>query len=81
MFEFILFWAAKAIAEVIVGLLVLLGVVVIVALSYLPGYLHKKVCKHEKYRETRACDAICVNCGKNLGFIQGMRIDNPEGEI
>lgn len=81
MFEFILFWAAKAIAEVIVGLLVLLGVVVIVALSYLPGYLRKKFCKHEKYRETRACNAVCIKCGKNLGHIKDSRIDNPEGEI
>ena len=30
-------------------------------------------CKHEQYRETMACDAICVKCGRNLGFIQNLR--------
>lgn len=28
-----------------------------------------KQCKHESFYETMACDAVCVNCGKNLGFI------------
>lgn len=30
-------------------------------------------CKHEKYHETMACDAICTSCGKNLGFIGTIR--------
>lgn len=33
-------------------------------------YLRKKRCKHEQgVRETRSCDAICKQCGENLGFI------------
>lgn len=31
-------------------------------------------CKHDEgVRETRACDAICRKCGKNLGFIGSWR--------
>lgn len=30
-------------------------------------------CKHPTFRETRACDAICNQCGKNLGFVGAVR--------
>jgi TRAP-type mannitol/chloroaromatic compound transport system permease small subunit len=31
-------------------------------------------CKHDEgVNETRACDAICRKCGKNLGFIGNIR--------
>lgn len=30
-------------------------------------------CKHEFYCETNACEAICRQCGKNLGFIGAWR--------
>lgn len=30
-------------------------------------------CEHLRVRETRACDAICRDCGNNLGFIQEWR--------
>lgn len=31
-------------------------------------------CKHDGgVNKTRACDAICRKCGKNLGFIGNMR--------
>jgi hypothetical protein len=30
-------------------------------------------CDHKEYYETRSCDAICKNCGKNLGFIGTLR--------
>jgi hypothetical protein len=30
---------------------------------------HEACCKHEHYYETGACDAVCSDCGKNLGFI------------
>lgn len=32
--------------------------------------IRQSLCLHDEgVRETRACDAICVKCGKNLGFI------------
>lgn len=33
-------------------------------------------CKHLRVRETMACDAVCRDCGKNLGFIQIWRDAN-----
>lgn len=34
-------------------------------------------CKHQSgVTETSACDAICVQCGKNLGFIGAWREKN-----
>ena len=30
-------------------------------------------CKHLRVRETMACDAVCRDCGRNLGFIQQWR--------
>lgn len=33
-------------------------------------YFRQSLCKHEKgVNETGACNAICRECGKNLGFI------------
>jgi len=35
-------------------------------------------CQHQSgVRETSACDAICVQCGKNLGFIGEWRKNHP----
>ena len=32
------------------------------------------LCKHDKgYFENMACDAICRECGKNLGFVGGLK--------
>ncbi len=33
-------------------------------------------CKHLRVRETMACDAVCRDCGRNLGFIQNWRDAN-----
>ncbi len=35
--------------------------------------LRQRWCKHSQFFETRACDAICSRCGKNLGFIGTVR--------
>lgn len=36
-------------------------------------------CKHRSgVTETSACDAVCVQCGKNLGFIGTWREKNAE---
>lgn len=69
MLTFILFWMAKYILQ-----LAFVGVVLLVAIIInLPTAVERTFCKHERYRETRACDAICINCGRNLGFIQPLR--------
>lgn len=33
-------------------------------------------CEHLRVRETMACDAVCRDCGENLGFIQTWRDAN-----
>lgn len=36
-------------------------------------------CKHDQgVEETRACDAVCRKCGKNLGFIGAWREKQKE---
>ena len=37
---------------------------------YLPIWWRQRHCKHDRaVNETQACEAICRDCGKNLGFI------------
>ncbi len=45
----------------------------VVALCHLPSAIRRMRCQHERFRETMACDAICIDCGKNLGFIGTVR--------
>jgi len=35
--------------------------------------LKKRKCTHPRFWETRACDAVCCECNKNLGFIKDIR--------
>lgn len=44
-------------------------------------FRRKPACTHPTYYETQACDAICMTCKKNLGFIEYSREANPKGEI
>jgi len=37
-------------------------------------------CEHLRVRENMACDALCRDCGKNLGFIQKWR-DVNRGKV
>jgi hypothetical protein len=47
-----------------------IGVVLVWYLSTsIAEWLKQTRCKHNRVHETRACDAICMSCGKNLGFI------------
>lgn len=42
-------------------------------IAFLRRILSRNRCKHLRVRETMACDAICRDCGQNLGFIQTWR--------
>lgn len=53
----------------VVGVVFIVILLTIALLSSLHRYVKQSFCKHEKYRENMACDAICVECDKNLGFI------------
>jgi len=56
-------------------LVIFLSASMIVAIS---RYIKQSFCKHEKFYETMACDAICSNCGKNLGFIGKIQEERKE---
>lgn len=60
--------------EDILGLLVLSIILIMWLWHYIPLKIKQMRCKHDAgYSETRACDAICRACGKNLGFIGNLR--------
>jgi hypothetical protein len=49
-------------------------VVLAFAWSAISTSMRQSSCKHDGgMNETRACDAICRKCGKNLGFIGSWR--------
>ena len=57
-----------------------LGFTIAVPLVYFFGSLfdvprlwQQMRCKHKRYFETTKCDAICIDCGKNLGFIGNLK--------
>lgn len=46
--------------------------ILIVVYYILRGVVHilmKPKCEHKTFYETMACDAVCMECGKNMGFI------------
>jgi hypothetical protein len=69
------FWAriGWAAGEAAMGLSIaaFLGLLVLVISA--PRFLRQFRCKHVHCRETGKCDAICNDCGKNLGFIGRIR--------
>lgn len=67
--DYIYFWLAKFVAESIVFSLFFAWVFALIAFICARNLVRSWLCNHAKYRETQACDAICCNCGKNLGFI------------
>ena len=60
----------------IIGLVLILGAAAIATIVGIARYFKQSRCKHNQVTETRACDAICASCGKNLGFIGTWRQRN-----
>lgn len=57
----------------IVGI-VFISVIILINLGiWTHDRLKQYRCKHPRYYENRACDAICSDCGKKLGFIGDIR--------
>lgn len=51
------------------------GIVVAIAIAVACGQVMcQRRCPHRRIAETQACDAICSDCGKNLGFIGAWRV-------
>lgn len=57
-----------------VQVVILLLVAVVLLFFWIGHAIGEWKCKHRSgVTETSACDAICVQCGKNLGFIGAWR--------
>ena len=67
--NYIAFWISKVLVELIIIAIIIL----IIVCCFIPGAVKRWKCKHENYIENGSCDAICRNCGKNLGFIGTLR--------
>ena len=57
---------------VIVAAIVLL-IIVLKSYWFIKDSYKQSKCEHKDYRETMACNAVCSDCGKNLGFIGNVR--------
>jgi hypothetical protein len=69
------FWAhiGWALGDAVIGLLMIIIVGALWFLFSAPRMIRQARCAHLHYRETGSCDAICNDCGKNLGFIGRIR--------
>lgn len=66
MSAFIDFWMAKTLVETVIALIIA-GAVALVWVRH--QWFRQQRCNHPRISETTSCDAICCECGKNLGFI------------
>lgn len=62
------------------GIICLAVVLLTVLVSAVSKYIKQSMCKHEHYFETMACDAVCRDCGKNLGFIGNVQKERSSGK-
>jgi hypothetical protein len=61
------------IGDILTLLVIVLTIATIIVVGVIQWYKQSR-CKHDGgYNETQACDAICRQCGKNLGFIGKLR--------
>jgi len=67
-------WAMIQVIAIAIPIVIMLGMFTIFAIFSIKTAIKQARCKHDGgYNETRACDAICRKCGKNLGFIGNYR--------
>jgi len=64
----------------VISLLVIGLIILVVLIGSLKQWFKQARCKHNNVHETRACDAVCSQCGKNLGFIGTWRERHKTGE-
>lgn len=65
------FWAkiGWVLGELAIFVVVITVSFVILLLLSTRRVIRQNRCRHVHFHETRACEAICNDCGKNLGFI------------
>jgi len=69
-------WISKSLVEMVFPLILVAVILLVAIIGSIPRLIKRKLCKHHTVRETMACDAVCLKCGKNLGFIQRWRDEN-----
>lgn len=62
-------WAMIQVIGIAIPIVIILFVFSFVIGVSIKQSIKQARCKHTYYLETRACDAVCNQCGKNLGFI------------
>ncbi len=68
--EYLMFWVSKALVEFGIAIGILLLGALVLAVLWIPTWRKQSRCAHDdRVYETQSCDAICQQCGKNLGFI------------
>lgn len=65
------FWAriGWALGEVALAVGIIFAIGIVALIFSAPRLWRQSRCKHLHFHETGKCDAICSDCGKNLGFI------------
>lgn len=71
--EYMSFWWAKFLVELQISGLVFLVLFIIFMIPVVGKAFKQWRCKHETYRENRACHAICTHCQKDMGFVGTIR--------
>lgn len=71
--EYMSFWWSKFLVDIFITAGLFLIIFIIAAVIAVKNMLKQRRCSHASFRETSSCDAICNNCGKNLGFIGVVR--------
>lgn len=57
----------------VIGITFFFIFMVVVLYHFVRMKIKHTFCFHKNYHENMACQAICDNCGKNLGFIGNIR--------
>jgi hypothetical protein len=78
MMAYIGFWMAKAATDLLLIICIVLLIFLFAVFRLCMHRFKYRNCKHERVNETQACDAICCNCGRNLGFIETWRSGQPD---
>ena len=76
-FDIVMVWLIKPLAEMLWALLVVAAIALVYGLvlakTWLANWRRQHRCKHERIKEDYACNAWCLECGSNLGFIGDWR--------
>lgn len=64
----------------IIGLFLLALISLIALVCWCKAMIKEYFCKHNDWWENQQCQAICSNCGKDLGFVGTIRKRDMEAK-